>query len=395
MVLTHKTTHKTTRKTAKSINTNSEDTIIRDINLENDYQKLENTEDNKNENINKYGKTFVIGESLKNPDLRYDRLKYHLQQYGLVESNNPNVNHMFGILNYKFYDTKFYLVNNFQFIESFKDKFSLHSNLKRYFPIHYNKTYPKSFMLSYDTKYNTIKDKLYIARPIEGEGGKDITIINSPELLEKAKEYIPKYSNGISLTEYVQNPMLYKGKKMHLRCYFMITLIDNVFNSYLLDGGGIYTANLPYKNSDFTNKGIHDTHFSSSGGAYFFPEGLYNNTQPKISNYNDFMKVYNNLCDCLIYVSKIAVSSIQQYQNAQNTYEIYGIDVMVRDDFTVFIIEINARYVGYAGFSDYKPINDKYFDWIDKVVLQPCIGKKNVQQISGPTTPIYTAKLVQ
>jgi hypothetical protein len=106
------------------------------------------------------------------------------------------------------------------------------------------------------------------------------------------------------------------------------------------------------------------------------------------------LKVYNNLCDCLIYVSKIAVSSIQQYQNTQNTYEIYGIDVMVRDDYSIFIIEINARYVGYAGFSDYKPINDKYFDWIDKVVLQPCIAKKSVHSISGPTTPIYTANIV-
>jgi hypothetical protein len=83
--------------------------------------------------IHKFSNTFVVEHTLKNPDLDYTYLIKILKDYGLKQSKDPNDNHLFGIISYKFYNTNFYLLNEFQFIDSIENKFSLYLNLKLYF----------------------------------------------------------------------------------------------------------------------------------------------------------------------------------------------------------------------------------------------------------------------
>jgi hypothetical protein len=325
----------------------------------------------------KYSNTYIIEKSIKNPKnagLDYKYLIKILEGYGLKRSRDPKANHMFGIINEDYYETSFFLLNNFENIMSFDEKFNLYFNLKTQFPEYYRYNYPDSFMLSNILKWNDIKNKIYIARPISGCAGKDIIVIHNQETLKVAQNLLIKKYNkeGISLTEYITNPLLIEGRKLHLRAYMLFTLINNTFKSYLLDSGRIITAKEKYKNMDWDNKDIHDTHLQSTTiKGIMYPNDLYGRTKPNIQNEKEFEKININIRECIKYISYIAASNIYNFFNAANSYEIYGIDILVRDDFSVFIMEINSKYVGYTDLPD--SLEAKYFSWIDDCVIKPCL----------------------
>ena len=191
------------------------------------------------------------------------------------------------------------------------------------------------------------------------------------------------------VSQYINNPLLFNGKKMHLRCYFMITLINKVFNTYLLDTGSIVTALLTYTKSDYNNKDIHDTHYKSTVGEILFPEKLYENTT--IKNEEDYIKIYNKMRYALNFVSRIALMNVNLYPNALNAYEIYGTDFLITDDHEAFLIEINGSYTGYGGSSN--KFLKSYFKWISDVVLIPTFTPEATIPISRSNTPIFTSKL--
>lgn len=346
-----------------------------------------------NQNAIKYSNSYVIETSKINPkndSLDTSILIKILEGYGLKRSRDTKINHLFGMINEDFYETNFLLLNNFQNKVSFLDKFNLYFNLQMYFPTHYNLTYPHSFMLTNELQWENIKNKVHIARPIGGASGGDIINIHNSKTLEDAKKLLmTKYNDlGISITEYITNPMLFKNKKMHVRGYMLFTLINNNFKSYFLEYGEIRTARNDYKNADWNNNDIHDTHERSTiSKGLIFPNDLYNNTTPIIKNKDECQIIYNNICNCIKYISKIASANVFNFSNAKNTYEVYGIDILIKDDLSVFIMEVNGRNVSYVSTPDL--LLKKYFEWIDNVVIKPCLFP-NLEIIQTPSnTPIY------
>jgi hypothetical protein len=345
----------------------------------------------------KYNNTYVLEIDkigTKNPELNYNILINILDSLGLKRSSDPKSNHLFGIISKKFYSTQFFLLNNFQFIRDFNNKYSLYKYLNLCFPLHYTKNYPNSFLLHSNLDYKDISTKIYIARPISGFSGKDIIIIHNQETLERAKANLYKleYKTGVSLTEYITNPMLIKGRKFHFRAYIMFTLINNIFKAYLLDIGGIYTAKLPYRNEDWDNKDIHDTHLGSSYRKdLLFPDDLYGNTTPNIYNRKDFDIIYNNARETCSHVAAIAVSNIHNYNNTRNTWEIYGIDLLVREDLSVFVMEVNSAYTGYEGTPD--KLLEKYFQWVKNTVIIPALFPHLKTEDKICNNPILEAKI--
>ena len=350
-----------------------------------------------------YSNTFVIEYSpLIYLDLKYDHLIKILEGYGLKKSSDPKQNHLFGIIDNKFYNTEFYLLNRFQFIDSIENKYSLYLNLQLHFAEYYYKNYPNSFILTANTNWNDINKKrkgneinVFIARPINSNKGKDIIRVWDANTLNKAKEllYIDKYIKGVSLTEYITNPLLYNGRKLHLRVYMLITLINKKFSSYLLDVAECIISNDKYKNEDWNNNNIHDTHFSNSGISYIFPDIIYNNKHnkftPKLTEHEVDI-IMKNIRECINQISKIAISNIYHYSNTKNTYEVFGVDVLVKDDLSAFVMEINARFTGY---SDSDPIFERYFNWINETVIKPCLFPQLETLKTPDTTPIYTAEI--
>jgi hypothetical protein len=342
----------------------------------------------------KYNNTFVIEyEHNQNPSLDYTNLIKILTQNGLKQSFNPRENHILGIITSKYYETKFLLLNNFQFVKDISDKYTLYINLQTFFPDHYNKNYPKSFLLTEKTTFTDLDNKIYISRPIAEYAGNNITIISNEKELENAKKLMlnSRYSSGLSLTEYVSNLVKYKGRKMHLRAYCCITLINNVFNSYLLDVGGIYLAKDKYKNADWYNMDIHDTHLSTSGMSVYFPDDLYNNNTEPIITSKEWNIIYDNMKENLKYVSMCAFNNFFKYLNSENAWEVFGVDFFIRDDLSTFIIEINAKNVGYK---ETKNLMKPYWDWINDICIKPILFPYLKIEPTPSNKSIYTSSIL-
>jgi hypothetical protein len=93
--------------------------------------------------------------------------------------------------------------------------------------------------------------------------------------LERAKIKKVKPSYDMMISEYIANPLLIRGKKFHLRVYFLLSVISGItcctviHNKYL-----ILTAKLPYVAGDYLNDEIHLTGFHNTEKLYNYPEDL-------------------------------------------------------------------------------------------------------------------------
>lgn len=376
------------------------------LNKQHKYNSIKNENEN---NIQSYNKTYIINEKyIKTIDLDITKLKDLLEnKYGLkldTSKNSTLHNHLFGIFGTAFYKTKFYMGLGFDMTEVITNKYLLHYNLKTLFKKEYLNLIPNFFKLTNNIKYENLQNKLYIARPVGdyAVSGKDIIIVNNETALENSKKLILKYPNGVIMTEYIENIALYNGRKIHLRSYFMITVIDNVFNSYLLDSGNIYLAKLQYKKGDYGNPDIHDTHFKSTGAKLFYPKDFEGNLKPTINQQIYYEKILPQMRDILYYVSRIAASKFKLYNNTKNAYVVCGVDFMIRDDYRVFLLEVNNKFTGYSEIM-IEPFFSTYFKWLDDLVLchlNPihCNDTKTKHKTqenynSLSNIPIYTSKI--
>ena len=59
--------------------------------------------------------------------------------------------------------------------------------------------------------------------------------------------------------KYIERPALYNQRKFDIRCFGMLTLINNKLKGYTYDNGYLRTSSRTFVNNDFTNKLIHLT----------------------------------------------------------------------------------------------------------------------------------------
>jgi len=167
--------------------------------------------------------------------------------------------------------------------------------------------------------------------------------------------------------------MLVEGKKFHLRMYFMVCMRPNKKSDwFLFDEGKIITAELPYKDADYKNKKIHDTHFKSTKKNRLFPDssdlGLDDKESKKI------MQQMREVLRCAydVYKPHIATTTESKYG-----FEVFGCDFMVTSDGGVKLLEINARHD--YGVNDIEKENPEiyerfcgdFWEWVYKNAIEP------------------------
>ena len=70
-------------------------------------------------------------------------------------------------------------------------------------------------------------NEILIVKPVGNLacGGNDISICTSNSDLETARKLVQRYKNAVACT-YIPNPLLWEGRKMYLRMYFMVRVED-------------------------------------------------------------------------------------------------------------------------------------------------------------------------
>jgi hypothetical protein len=297
----------------------------------------------------------------------------------------------------KYYQTPTFLSNTMDKLRVLTIKDNLFNNMKKYFPNDYHKYIPDSFYLTED--YKLPPDTLLIARPtlqiIEGGpriptgSGVDIIVIHNEENLKQAKKQLKSYENML-LSYYITNPLLFQGKKFHLRMYYFASINNNVFRTYLLNFGFLYTALLPYINGDYNNKHIHDTHWGTTEKDFHYPRELKYLGNDKIKHITSQMRSILQRTSVILYGEKV-----NNFENSKNSCHVFGVDFMIKDDFNVMVIEIN-KYPGYK----HKDKNDLTLDrtiysFFNKISFKPLFTKRDpyIDQSDISTIPLFVRKL--
>ena len=210
-----------------------------------------------------------------------------------------------------------------------------------------------------DKKINENKN-VWILKLVEGFSGKGIHILEKYSDFEKlinvsksklsiGKEYV--------LQKYIVNPFLYKGKKFHLRVYFIVSSVLD--HAYIYDKMFVVTAKKKYKKDNYENKDIHDTHFDSTEREILFHKSFPNNIQIKVMK-----QITNIFKDVLKIIKKDCYSN-------KDCFEIFGADIMILDNLDVKLIEINSK----IGYKLFKFSNNKYYHELIENVLDNIVSK--------------------
>lgn len=230
---------------------------------------------------------------------------------------------------------------------------------------------------------------VFILRP-SGLGfysGQDIMRVCNALDFERAKKYyarkhIPLYN--VIVSEYFDEPYLWKGRKFHLRLY-MLVRADPKFrasDSWELwrdddptrPRGKILTAAKPYVRGNYDDNDIHDTHAKSTSEALFFPTHANEIRAPSLAalsqqHYQEseeranLREIYAQLEDiCATIARQLERANLRPYAESHRAFDIFGLDVMIvrtiARPLSVILIEVNDR-VGYATCND--PLSDVFF----------------------------------
>jgi hypothetical protein len=243
----------------------------------------------------------------------------------------------------------------------------------------------KYFMKQYDIlkiDINLLKNifddgRIWILKPTFGFSGSGIKILKNYEELKifynknrlefnkmNKKNLHLNYTSSDKtwiISEYITNTLLFLKKKFHFRVFIIITKINNIIEGYLFNIIPIVIAKKDYIKNNFTNKNIYNTHWQENRAKqYVFPIDFYN--EFGLEKTELIHKQIKIICDKFFYVLKNNIK-LKCYSETKNCFEIFGIDLMVNDNFDVKIIEFNEK-PGFGSVTDFP-----YFSYLFLQVL--------------------------
>ena len=154
----------------------------------------------------------------------------------------------------------------------------------------------------------------------------------------------------IIIQKYIENPLLYKGRKCDMRIWVLITQSMKV---YVFKEGHLKTCSIEY-NIDSKDAFAHITNYSFQKYNRNFQKYEKGNEVP-FYEFQKFLdeeyseKKYNikkDLLEQIKEIVKITMKSVKDKINKNNRnfqFEIFGYDFMMDKDFNLFLIEINTN----------------------------------------------------
>jgi hypothetical protein len=231
----------------------------------------------------------------------------------------------------------------------------------------------------------------YIVRPKYAFAGKDILYIHNKDDLLIANEYYskardykyrPYKTSEIIVSHILTDLTLFKGRKFHIRMHYIISYIKGVVNSYLCDIGKILTAKERFNVKLPFSKDVHDTHFKSTDADYFFPKDFNDaNLDVPITQkmQDEFNTKCRHICSGITKVFKANKDKIL-FENQDNGYYLYGLDILVKSNLEPVIIEINDNPSFVIKTSENSEYMSKIlFGWINEIIIEPFFKYNNPQ----------------
>ena len=218
---------------------------------------------------------------------------------------------------------------------------------------------------SYDTtfklfanKFRELKERglgsIWIVKPGEYTNrGIGITVCKSLEQVVNAINfYDSEYERTHIIQKYIENPLLYKGRKFDIRCYAVITSFHGNLQCYSYKEGYLRTSSAEYSVNNVDNKYVHLTNdavqkYSSNYGKHEAGNKLsYAEFQEYLNkNYEgvDFYKIVLPQIKDMIRDSVLATYLKLDDERKMHSFEILGYDFLIDSNFKVWLIEVNTN----------------------------------------------------
>lgn len=328
------------------------------------------------------GYTFIV----KTVDLDPKYMKAALLERGWTETtNSKETTFMFLDDKYVYDNTLYDIKSDIKNIVhtdklSICDKNKLYDNFKSYNPKLANKFMVEQHFVNIDNYEDPLfkklfeKNKIWIIKPIASFLGIGIQVFtNYNDFINYFRETSKKTNltkqernflkTGYVLAKYINKPLLYLGKKFHLRVYFMYDATNK--KGYIFKKSKLTVAKKDYITDNYNDQEIHDTHCLIDICGFVFPK--------------DFLDQYDNKVAGIIFEQlKVLFYHVLQLINAgcfsesKKCFEIFGADVMIDSNLKIVLLEINDK----IGFHDYNKkqviqLNKDIMDGVLTTMIDP------------------------
>jgi hypothetical protein len=198
------------------------------------------------------------------------------------------------------------------------------------------------------------KKRQFILKPTDRGEGAGIIVMDNWKKLPKWKAEFPD-NDEIVVQTYLPNPFLINSRKWDMRTYVLVTSIHPL-RVYMFRDGLVRFASSKYE-ADAKDGGkktafLTNTSINKKTGAavddltWPFPQVYEHLKQRNIDPDNLWERIERSVVQVLLAAEPAFVRQFQKLQNdytCANCYQLLGVDVIVDDDLTPRIIEVNGE----------------------------------------------------
>ena len=171
-------------------------------------------------------------------------------------------------------------------------------------------------------------------------------IIKENENKKDAQDHIYQ-SSKIIIQKYIEKPFLYKGRKVDIRIWVLIT---HTMKVYIFKEGHLKASSLNYNIDDFDSF-IHITNYSlqkynKSFSKYEKGNEISFQTFQEFINENNKFDFRKEIFPKFVEIVRLTTLSVKNKLNLKNVnycFELFGYDFMMDEDKNVYLIEINTN----------------------------------------------------
>ena len=224
------------------------------------------------------------------------------------------------------------------------------------FKVHYDKIFCERNKKSNNGQKVSEKDNIWIIKPGENTNkGHGIEVAEEfYEIKEIVEEVTSDNLHTCIVQKYIAAPLLINQRKFDIRTYALMTSVNGNLKGFTYEEGYLRTSSVKYSTKNLANRMTHLTNDAVQKCSENYGKFEAGN---KLS-YDDFQRYLDrtftgrNICferDILPQIKKITTDCFRAVwgkidpSKRTNTFEIYGLDFMLDEDFKVYLIEVNTN----------------------------------------------------